>query len=108
MIGKIDSSPAGWGLCPYYSAPCQPGIVTYNLEFRRKIHDVLVGIDRVSNCGRNSVGRVQPCQGCCRGFESLRPLFFYRMLLSVSAIHDRVSDRSHRTAFMVFLPHARA
>jgi UDP-N-acetylglucosamine diphosphorylase / glucose-1-phosphate thymidylyltransferase / UDP-N-acetylgalactosamine diphosphorylase / glucosamine-1-phosphate N-acetyltransferase / galactosamine-1-phosphate N-acetyltransferase len=27
-----------------------------------------------SICGRSSVGRAPPCQGGCRGFESLRPL----------------------------------
>ena len=35
-----------------------------------KINDFLLMPKR----GRSSVGRAPPCQGGCRGFESLRPL----------------------------------
>ena len=35
-----------------------------------KINDFLL----IPKRGRSSVGRAPPCQGGCRGFESLRPL----------------------------------
>ena len=43
----------------------------YFLEFLTKKND------GVEFCGRSSVGRAPPCQGGCRGFESLRPLHYF-------------------------------
>src|SRR5208283_1880544 len=36
--------------------------------------NVLKENNRADLCGSNSVGRVRPCQGRCRGFESRLPL----------------------------------
>ena len=49
-------------------ANAQAGERHYFLEY------FLERLDNLFFCGRSSVGRAPPCQGGCRGFESLRPL----------------------------------
>ena len=55
-------------------------------------------------CGRSSVGRAPPCQGGCRGFESLRPLHFTLSAFqktTESQIPFQVGMQSSRRNFLV-------
>ena len=54
-----------------------------------KINDFLLMPKR----GRSSVGRAPPCQGGCRGFESLRPLHQNIVMISlyISLLHTIMS-----------------
>ena len=59
-------------------------------------------------CGSNSVGRVRPCQGRCRGFESRLPLQNIKQFARENPIYRRgsqvVRQRSAKPLFVGSIP----
>ena len=59
-------------------------------------------------CGSNSVGRVRPCQGRCRGFESRLPLQNIQQFARENPIYRRgsqvVRQRSAKPLFVGSIP----